>query len=670
MDTILFEMIIPAHRWIIRYYLLRKKKILFIDMRAKVHKQEWVKKAMLKGKIQEISFGFERYVYGGYYFDLGLDNTEKFFYSLGINDNILLKVIKGLYKDDDIELLFKKTLYHNYLARFYYFNHIMGDFQLRYKEGKLAFVPSGYLTAKKTDGCEIYDYLKFYRLTKGLGAFYFDTGRVEFPRWAIWFSWINAFRRRCKLFFVILGLVSWNLLILLRKLIKRCKHESRSYAYGIMVLAHHRKFANKIQKVDFLIDNQVIKKEDALFISYFKFSPKNKEYMEDNKLNYIDDADRYVSPNEIILSFPIYLLLLSRFFRESFWILDSALRSVYFFLRWHGIAREFKIRNLITEGDFSRQAVARNIILSQYGCKTYFYLDTVNYEIFFPKRASGNDFKFRHFAFINYDYSVSANDAIAGSFKASGFKVKNWLNLGYFWAEHLRLISEGKIPSDFKDKLSRQGCDNVKLVTVFDSGYDDNSLTTYDDGIKFLEGVLKLLDDLPYIFVVMKEKWPRSRHERVSRRFADILGMYNKFDLHERCLAFKNSWENSSELMAFCDLVISFPFTSSTFEAISAGKKALYYDPVDKFRGSYYDEVPGLICHNYGELFARTKYLLSDSGDHTYREEIKKYKAKFDGHLDGLAITRFYRLLQRNNNFSNAKAITRFRQMLNSPSHG
>ncbi len=105
-----------------------------------------------------------------------------------------------------------------------------------------------------------------------------------------------------------------------------------------------------------------------------------------------------------------------------------------------------------------------------------------------------------------------------------------------------------------------------------------------------------------------------------------------------------------SEPIAASDLVISFPFTSASVEALGARKKAVYYDAPDKFRGSFYDRIPGLVCHSYKELFNRVDELLFKVDKEEYDAYLDEtVKGKIGPYLDGKALTRFRELLVNQN---------------------
>jgi len=637
---VIFEEIYPIHKWLIRWYLFKEKKIYYLRLNIKCRTLLWLKKYINRKDINKINFDFRLNTFDGVYYDLAFDNVDKFFNS--IRESILINKIKKLYRNENIELAFKKNL-NEKLARFYYLNYIFNELQKKFHNEKIIFIPSNGIELYRTDGCEVYDYLKFYRLTKKVKADLFETENIIFPIWLKIISYIKVSVIRLLIILKLFGL----LLILMMKKIKFFKkiNLKDNYKYAIMIISPLRQFGNRVQKVDFLIDDNLIKKEDVLFLSYKHLSNNRKKYFEDNGLEYIDDLDNFVSFKYLINIFPLYFLLLSSY-KEIVFILDTSLKLIYYYLRWKGFIRKVKIDNLITHCDFGIQSIARNIILEEIKCKTYYYMDSANFGCFLSKENLSNKYRHNNFGFLYYDYFISWNEKVSDYFKESYCNFKNYINLGCFWAEHIREIREGKIKSDFKNRLYSKGFKEwMRLVSVFDSTFHNDSVTTYNDGERFLEDILRMLEELQGIFIVLKQKKSIDYHRKLSFNFDKILDIYSKFYTHPRCFCIKGGeerWASTSEIIAFSELTISFPFTSTTFEALTARKKAIWYDATNKFRNTFYDNIPGLVCHSYEELLNRVNELLFRTSEQEYDNYLDKYvKNKLESYLDGRAISRF-----------------------------
>ncbi|MCM8787250.1 MAG: polysaccharide biosynthesis PFTS motif protein [Candidatus Omnitrophica bacterium] len=644
---VIFEELKPSHKYIVRWYFFRKQDIYYLRLNKKSIFSKWVKKYIGIGKIIKIDLGNKLHTFEGVYYDLAFDNIDKFFRI--IEESSLLKKAYKLYKNKNINLVFKKVL-NEKIARFYYLNFIFNELQRKFTKEKIIFIPSNGIEVYRTDGCEVIDYLFFYKWAKRVKADLFEIKDIIFPFWLRFFSYIRVIKRKFLFLLKYFSFLGW----LISKRIGYCKKKdiSSHYKYALMIISPYRQFSNRIQKVDFLVDNKLIKKEDCLFISYRKLTNFQKEYLDTERLDYIDNLDSFISLNDIKDMLIYYLQLLFYFQKEFF--LEAFVGILYYYLKWEGLIKKVTIEHLITYCDFGIHSICRNIILKKKGCRTYYYMDSINFGCFFSK-----DVKYRHnnFGFLNYDYFVIWNDFVAKYFESSQCNFNNFVNFGCLWAEHLREIREKKIESKLIITLHKKKYkDKMKLISVFDSTFHDDSITNYKDGIKFLEGIFRLLEDLSEVFIVLKEKKSRGYHKKISSRFNEIISMYEKLENHPRCFCVKGGeekWVNSSEIIAFSDLTISFPFTSTTFEALSARKRAIWYDANDKFRETFYDAIPGLVCHNYTELLYRVNELLFNISDEDYNRYLELYiKGKLESYLDGKAISRFREFLVHKNLFN------------------
>ncbi len=645
MTVIVFEEISPLYRWLIRWHWSRGREVRFLRMHPSVKKSKWILGNIASGRLKKVDFTYDKNTFSGMYYDMAFDNID--YFAGGSSESVIKRSAK-LYENSNIELVYKKDL-HKELSRFYFLNYFMHELSKIYGEKRIYFSPSNGIDVYRTDGCEVYDYFRFEKRAKEKGASLFDAGEVRFPFLSKALSYNKAILRQALTRIKISALLLWaSGRAMFNGLAKT--RAGGEYKYAIMISSPIRQFGNHIQKIDFLIDEDLIKKKDAVFVANNRLNKRHKEYLENNSLNYIDDVDRFVSWGEVKKVFPFCLSLLFRF-KTTQEVMTSALKAAYFYVRWKAFTREVKIKRFITHADFGVQSIARNIVLSGSGTRTFYYMDSANFGCFFTP-AGSETVQYRHnlFGFLFYDYFVGWNDKVIEYFKNCKCRIKEHINCGCFWAEHVRDIKEGRISSSFREKLAEYGYrDDLKLVSVFDSTFHDASVTTYDDGIQFLKGILRLLKEMPDIFVVIKEKKARHVHKRMSARALEVAETYAALESHPNCFCVKvaeDEWTNASEMIALSDLTISFPYTSTSFEAVSAGERALWYDASDKFRGTFYDEIPDLVCHDYRQLFVTVHRLLWETSEEEYNTFLSTHvKRALESHLDSKAISRFRDLL-------------------------
>ncbi len=642
MQIIVFEEIKPIHSWLIKVYGIFARDIFFLRLNKackdeKVIDQHINCKRIKKIYLDDLISGHE-----GFYYDSAFKSINAF--SRIFRDKAIVEYTARLYKNDATIMAYQKT-FNEALARFYYLNHLMYLLSEKYHGADVILLPSNGIQGYRTDGCEIFDYFRLYKQAKKIGVQHYGTNFVRFPWWAIAVSYMNAFKRKINVAVKIIAFLGWCFVKAIFSFRKRPAVNLKSYKYVSLIVSPKRQFANKIQRVDFFVDNDLIKKEDTIFLSYNKLGYKEKLYLEENHLDYLDNLEDYVFPKEITRIFPGYIVLLFSFFTTDSKMLETGLKGLYFYIIWEGFARHVRFNRFITCSGTEIKSIFRNIVFQNHGCITYQYMDSANSSFFIEKNGSKNKLSFL-LGFLYGDYFISWNDTLSGFLKYIHYDFKHFINVGCLWAEHLRLIQEGEIDSDIKVRLYSKGYrEGMKIISVFDSSFNDDCLVTYGDAIKFLEGIYSLVQDMPNVFVVFKEKNRRSCHKAISVKYGEIITLHKRFEDHPRCYL-PGEEESSSGIMAFSDVSISFPFTSTTFEALSARKKAVWYDATDKFRDTYYDSIPGLVLHNYEELLIRVKALLFEISEDEYANYLELYvKGKVESYLDGKAITRFRNIL-------------------------
>lgn len=649
---IVFEEIYNYSRPLVAWYRLNGYHVYYFRLNAFCKDKRWVKKCLEKKVMVNIDSKYDMLsTFIGIYPDPAYDNIEKIAGHI-LSDDPVIAVMTKLYGDEGICGIFKKEIGAK-LERFYYLNYIFHNLNKVFPYKQVYFIPTLQKEGYRVNIITSDDYFNFLSLIRKSGAASYDYEKVFFPSW---------FRLTSKLYglaaFLITNLNIFGFMVLTTirypaGALNKYRGIKKNYKFGIMILSQEAQFATESQKADFLIDGRSIKKDAALFICPQKLFSQNRDYMIQNKLNFADGIMMRFSLNAdkgaILLA--IMLLFKSIKYRRKAYIIETSLLALIYRLIWVGFKEEYHVDNLVTYCDFSKQSIARNLLLSKDGTKTWYYLHTNNFiNYYIPATNKANFPQYSPcslLGYLNYDYVLTWSDEISGYFKKHNQDVKNYKNVGCLWAEHISGITTGEIRTEFKDKLYKAGFkDDYSLIAVFDSTYLDNSITTYEDGINFINGILRLLEDVSDIFIVFKEKKTR---QFVGRYSKEILNFFDKLQSHPRCFMPFNKI-STSEAIAYSDLTISFPFTSATFEALSARKKAVYYDASDKFRGAYYDKTPGLVCHTYDELRERVKELLYNIKEEEYNVYLNSHvKSRIESYLDGMAINRFRESLVNEN---------------------
>jgi hypothetical protein len=194
-----------------------------------------------------------------------------------------------------------------------------------------------------------------------------------------------------------------------------------------------------------------------------------------------------------------------------------------------------------------------------------------------------------------------------------------------------------------------------KIISVFDTTFIDGIggfECQLEDGIKFYADMLKLLEENPDVFLIIKEKKPSDYYAKkdfllYSTSHPKFVGLLKCLAGHPRALV-AGSGADSSEIIRISDLVITYAFSSPTLEALGAGKKALFYAPQCKFGGGYFEKVPYLVAYGYEELKKLVSELLYGMSDAQYDDHLEKHvRGTVEDYLDSRGLIRFREMLAR-----------------------
>ena len=416
-----------------------------------------------------------------------------------------------------------------------------------------------------------------------------------------------------------------------------------SYPFAIAIITPAREFANPFRAYDVLLDGDKIRKDNTLFVPAAPLTPAQRRTLASKGLAL---AETSCGISWALMGRLIRLgLSLARELPAAPWWVARV--SVYLWRDygiWKSFLERYNIRHFVSYNEYSFRPVARNLLLNRQGVQTWYYADTINTSSIYLLRPGQPPYRQSIWGYLFYDHFISWSKSLSEYHQKHGQHIAQYHHVGCLWAEHICLLKEGRLPSRLRDRFSRQSAaSGRKIVAVFDSSYHPDSITNYEDGIAFAEGIERLLEEMPDLYVIWKEKKPRHALRQLSW---DQDRAYQKLSRHSR-LFFCGSDVAPAEVLALCDLAISFPFTSVTVEALAARVKALYYDPRNKIYGSYDTQIPGLVTHGFEQLKRRVQEL-ADMNPETYRHYLDQHVlGVLDPYLDGKALSRFRDLLSQ-----------------------
>ena len=301
---------------------------------------------------------------------------------------------------------------------------------------------------------------------------------------------------------------------------------------------------------------------------------------------------------------------------------------------------DISIRHFITHADFGAGHIGRNLALNQAGVQTWYFTDSMNQAVNFQKNEKQG---IRHpfWTYLYYDHLVTWDDSLAQYYREHPESFKQTHVVGCLWSEHIkeksRARKETRVPA-------LRNLNNLYVLSCFDSTYSRNGVTSYAEGLTFAKHLLQLANEYPDIYIILKEKKPRGIHFTLDPFLGpELLAIYNKMNFHPRIKICSNDVD-ASELISVSDMVISFPFTSTTFEALSTNKPAIWHDPLGYFKETLYGKMGSVVTHSYEEL--KTKVLeIKEINPINYQNPIPINSPLMDPFRDRRAIERFKDLL-------------------------
>jgi glycosyltransferase involved in cell wall biosynthesis len=406
-----------------------------------------------------------------------------------------------------------------------------------------------------------------------------------------------------------------------------------------MTIISPRQLENNRRGPDFIIDNKKILANDIVYFPLFDLNKDQQQILAKlpGKIYHLPKAKRFFShyPQWKKL---LYLGVKQKFLRNAEELI-SASNALFNYFKWQKVMESVSVRHFITHADFGIGHIGRNLALNQAGVQTWYFTDSMNNIVNFQE---DNKCSMLHpyWSYLHYDHLVTWDDTLSQYYKEHPGSFKKTHVVGCLWGEHI--LDKNRTRKQTSEPVLRN-LDNRYVISCFDSTYSRNGFTSYAEGLTFAKHLLKLADECYDIHIILKEKKERNLHFILDPIFGpQLLEIYNKMDNHSRITICSNQLD-ASELISVSDMVVSFPFTSTTFEALSANKPAIWHDPFGYYRDTLYGKAGTVVTHSYEEL--KTKVLEIKKNPNDYQNPIPMNSPLMDPYRDGKAIDRFRDLL-------------------------
>jgi polysaccharide biosynthesis PFTS motif protein len=643
-----FEKIRLHYYPLVKYFISRGYTVAIFNFDYEARKIKWLRPLLDSEQVAKIShsiIGSDKFV---------LANVDNFS-ELVLKKSRLVSSLRELYGDDDLLLAYKKVL-GKQLSDFYSMQIVLQ------KAERELFAGDRILLFPKT-------YTETLRLLKRSGGQIFELKKVSVPCLFGFFSVVESyFLRMCDLLKVSF-INACSLCFLFGKIsFSARRKEIPTATYAVLITNPQFQFKFKeYRRFDFLLDGVHITKSNTCFLLFNPICKKEKQELENSGYRILDCSIRslFLSPRFTLSKdswskfTPVVRYFLSSFLNslaESAGIVYASIQLIYTFLQWEIIMNNIKVAHVVAFNDEGLRHIGRNILFRQRGVQSWFYTYSSSYGyVNTNEDIPAQDMLHWIWCFLLYNHYVASSRQIIEFQKLHAQKIDKYYNVGCLWSEFIMRGSKKISLADFLSKynVKNKGVkNNLKVVSFFDTSYFESVFSQYplQDGIKFFNDIRKILEEKDDLFIIIKEKKPHTLYANTAsffyspynEKFSALIKLLGQ---HSRCYMSGYSGD-PTDIIKVSDLTVCYAFSSSAIEALGARKKAIFYDPAERFRGCYYDQIPDLVAHGYEELkhlINKLIYEMSDSAYDAYLDS--QIMGKADDYLDGRGLTRFRNLL-------------------------
>ncbi|MGK5094801.1 polysaccharide biosynthesis PFTS motif protein [Deltaproteobacteria bacterium TL4] len=555
--------------------------------------------------------------------DKAVDLVESIYPRYELDHKSIIQFAVKVTQSENVKNLFKKRLCER-LACFFSVNILM--------ESIIKYFPNEKCLVDPVVDIIEYEYIA--RLLKAEGCSVFESDLVQFPKYLFIVSFIKKLKQWSLLFIKVLAQT-------LASCVFKTQHSippTASRKIGINLVGP-RQLQDASRSATFFIDNKTLQFKDCLVITKMDVSILYQQSLTDKGGAIYRLPKRYFGYKEKWLS--LLFLNLSGCYEELF--LTS--KIIFYYFLWFDLVQKLSLKLYVTHCDFSDTGIIRNLGFNKFNIQTWYFTDSINSG--FPQQSTTQRFRHPFWSYLGYDHLVTWSQGVANYHKSHPSSFENIHVIGCLWSS---LVSKKQFVSETNNKSLK----NSFMIGVFDSSYIKNAVSDFKDAILFVQHISMLLEDFPDVHVIFKEKKARSFHQLVAdAEDADTLNsLLKKLDDHPRATlnifasdgmdSSSGSKQGASDLMDTCNFVISFPFTSTTFEFLSLNRPAIWHSPKADVRDKLFAKA-GFVTHGYLELKQMVENIKRNPG--YLDKNITANPELLDPFRDGKALERFQKLL-------------------------
>jgi len=623
-QVIIFDNINPSNFSLVQDYLHSDNEVYFFSIDDKIKNNKIIKDYLKNNRLTnplDSRNGYTEDNYSSFFAHEDLDEIFAKYFSKSAS----IKNSCQLFQSDEITDMYKKRLLSE--LKSVYEKELIIKKISENTEKEISFYPDEHF--------ELYQEKKF-----------MDSKKIQVLK----LSNVHSFYRNIRLKLHNIFLLSYPWYILCKKIqfFGGKRNEQQCYPLGININLPDL-FGYNYNLNSYIVDPLYgYPKQDILYIDE-RFGCMYENEFENQGYNYCEFFNKreklsaVLVKNKFIKKFlPAWLKAIWYSFFEKNCTIEVTRAIFSDYVKWNIFFDIYSLKNHFTI--LTPDTISKNIIMEQNHCSTwYLWPDCyAGYHSSLEETKKSAVFT----SMLKYDNGIFYGEKIARYFKYNKNNISRYHTIGILSSQRICELKEGKYISPLPAILAERRVKG-KILGVFSTSYYEKWAML--DGMKFCNDLLMLLDEMPGIFLIFKEK----ALEDAYPEYPEYNSAIEKIQRHPRCILIKKTRGNcvfASDVISCSDLVISASYSSPTIEALGAKTRAIYYDAGGRDLGEnyYLNNFPNFVAHDYQELKKFVNYWLYENTEKDFNLFLENFiKGDLDSYLDCRAIDRLQVLLRK-----------------------
>ena len=331
--------------------------------------------------------------------------------------------------------------------------------------------------------------------------------------------------------------------------------------------------------------------KEVLIYSKTNISKRYEQKAKNNNYDFVafskKEIFKYSSLNDILNLLKFirninYKFILDRISLDPI-LVNEYPRIIYFYLQWNKFVNTYYFDISISYNDYALSDLIRNKVFLSKNIKCWAYAHSSSEYYLFNSKFSYDPSK----SFISYSRRYFLLKDQIKFFRSS--KVYSEKNL---------LI--GPLFKTYKSSLVLNKKNQHKIIiSIFPCAITSNSFNPISAEKKFFKELFKLISKTSdkYFFII-KGKSKKFN----SDNYKNFIEVEDSICKKENNFVFISPSTPSFKIINKSDLIISMAFTSTTIEALSTGKPAVFFDPQRLANNNHFKKINGIYINNISDL--------------------------------------------------------------------